>query len=244
MLFIEGKPDSLDQPLYELLFPGISIFSKETCGDVERSVRSIRESRGLAWVQAFGIVDQDQLTEDRKTELEAQGIFSLSVYSVEALYYGPLIVGAMAHRQCAVSGSKQVDLVNAAKVALLAKVSTHADRLAARMTEQTVKDQISLRMPDWKKILSGQKVNISCDTSKLYRVERGQLDRWITQGEIEKIVARYPVRETGAIDAIAAALQFKSTTLYEASVRRMVSEDKKIRAHLLSHFGQLPAMLK
>ena len=243
MLFIEGTSDSLDQPLYELLFPKTSIFSKETCGDVERSVRSIRESSSLVWVQAFGIVDQDQLTPEKKTSLESVGIFPISVYSVEALYYGLDIVSALAVRQCAVSGGIPEDLVSAASGALLSEVSVHSDRLAARMTEQIVKDKLSVQMPDWKKIQSGQQITITVDSQNLYEAERLQLVSWIAARDINKILARYPVCDTGALGAIASALGFKNRALYEASVRKMVAEDTLIKQRLISNFGNLPAQL-
>lgn len=243
MLFIEGKPNSLDQPLYELLFPGISIFPKESCGAVERSVRSIRDSSNLVWVQAFGIIDQDQLTPDKKAALEADSIYPLSVYSVEALYYRPSIVRSLAIRQCAVLGGNPDDLVSAAIASLLAEVSVHADRLAARMTEQIVKDEISLQMPDWKKIQLGQIVAITVDSQASYQAERTQLMSWIAANDIESILARYPVRDTGGLGLVASALQFKNKSLYEAAVRKMVSEEPAVRSHLLSHFGQLPAKL-
>jgi ABC-type cobalamin/Fe3+-siderophores transport system ATPase subunit len=243
ILFIEGTPDSLDQPLYELLFPGISIFPKAACGDVERSVRSIRDSSSLVWVSAFGIVDQDQLTPEKKASLESVGVYPLSVYSVEALYYDRKIVCALAQRQCAVSGDIPDNLVAAAESALIAEVSTHADRLAARMAEQAVKDEISLQIPDWKKIQSGQTVAITVDAAKVYEAERNQLSSWIAAKDIDKILARYPVRDTGALGAIASALLFKSRQVYEAAARKIVSDDSEIKARLLSHFGNLPAHL-
>lgn len=243
MLFIEGKADSLDQPLYELLFPGISIFAKEAAGDVERCVRSIRESSSLVWVQAFGIVDQDQLTTDKKTALENQGVFPLSVYSVEALYYCPAIVRALAERQSAVTGANPDDLFSAATAALLTCVAAHANRLAARMTEQAVKDEISLQMPDWKLIQSGHTIAIAVDVQTQFQAELAQLESWIAAKNIEKILARYPVREAGALGAIASALQFKTKATYEAGVRKVVSESAEIKTHLLSHFGQLPSQL-
>lgn len=240
MLFIEGTHNSLDKPLYEILFPGVSIFPRSSCRDVEHAVASIRDTSAVAWVQAYGIVDQDQLTPEKKTSLEAQGVFPLSVYSVEGLYYNPKIVEAVAKRQCVVVGGDAEQMIATAWADLLTAISPDVDRLAARMTEQTVKDQISLAMPDWKRVQAGQNVSITVDAQTLYKAEREQLQNWLAEGDISKIIARYPIRETAALGAIVKALQFKGKNQYEAAVCKLVIDDADIKAMLIGFFGGLP----
>jgi hypothetical protein len=243
MLFIEGNAASLDKPLYEILFPGVSIFPRSTCYDVERAVSSVRDTAQISWVQACGIVDQDQLSPDKKVALEAKGVFALSVYSVEALYYNPTVVGAIAARQCAVFGGDPDQMVKQAWIDLLAAIASNADRLAARMTEQVVKDQVSVSMLDWKKIQSGQNVSVTVDAQSYYQVEKARLHSWIGAKDVDKIVGRYPIRETPALTAIVSALQFKSRDQYEAAVRKLVVDDAAIRNFLVGHFGGLPAAM-
>lgn len=175
MLFIEGNTASLDKPLYEILFPGVSIFPRATCSDVEHAVTSVRDTGAISWVHAYGIVDQDQLNPARKESLESRGVFALSVYSVEALYYDPIVVEAVAKRQSAILGESPDQMVMRAWTDLLAAIASNADRLAARMTEQVVKDQVSLGMLDWKKIQSGQNVSIAIDAQAYYQAERACL---------------------------------------------------------------------
>lgn len=239
MLFIEGTQSSLDKPLYEILFPGVTIFPRASCRDVEHAVASVRDTSAVAWVHAYGIVDQDQLTPDKKTILEAQGVFPLSVYSVEALYYNPLIVEAIAKRQCAVIGGDPGQMVAAAWAHLLAAISPDVDRLAARMTEQAVKDQISLGMPDWRKIQAGENVAITVDAQALYQKEREQLQAWLDARDVGSIIARYPIRETMALVAIVRNLEFKSRIQYEAAVRKLVIEDTAVKTVLMGYFGNL-----
>lgn len=243
MLFIEGTADSLDKPLYEILFPGVSIFSRATRSDVEHAVTSVRDTGSIAWVQAYGIVDQDQLTPEKKLALETKGVFALSVYSVEALYYNPTVVEAIAKRQSAVIASDPAQMIAKAWTDLLAAIRSNADRLAARMTEQAVKDQVSLGMPDWKKIQAGQNVSIAVDAQAYYQEERAHLQQWITSHRIDSIIARYPIRETPALTAIVSALQFKSRTQYESAVRKLVIDDVAIRGMLTRYFGRLPAAI-
>ncbi|MBP2308371.1 AAA family ATPase [Azospirillum melinis] len=243
MLFIEGTQHSLDKSLYEILFPGVSIFPRSSCRDVEYAVTSVRDASDVAWVHAYGIVDQDQLTSDKKAALEAKGIFALSVYSVEALYYNPDIVRAVAERQCAIIGEDAGKIVDTAWSNLLTTISPHVDRLAARMTEQAVKDKISLEMPDWKKIKEGKDVSIAIDAQSLYQKERKQLLSWIEGKEVRKIIARYPIRETQALEAIVSSLLFRNRDHYESAVRKLIIDDFAAKKLLINFFGNLPAAI-
>jgi ABC-type cobalamin/Fe3+-siderophores transport system ATPase subunit len=244
MLFIEGTETSLDKPLYELLFPGVSIFPREDCNRVEHAVRSIADSSEIVWVKACGIVDQDQLTPERKTALEARGVFPLSVYSVEALYYHPDFVAAVATNQADMLGLDAAEMEANARNNFLKTVSQHVDRMAARMTEQIVKDTVSQGMLDWKKIRDGEQVNVQVDAQSLFSEEKLKLRGWIEACDVENILTRYPVRETPALGAIPDALQFKGRAQYEAALRRQIARDKTMRAQLQSRFGGLIAALE
>lgn len=243
ILFIEGDAQSLDKPLYQLLFPGVTIFPRSTSFDVQHAVYSVRDSAAQIWVQAFGIVDKDQLTAEKIAALEAKGVFPLSVYSVEALYYNPRIIEALAKRQASVIDADADQMVAAAKASFIAAVEAKLDHMAARMSEQIVKDQVSLGMLDWKRILNGENVAITVDAQSHLEGERKTLRDWLAAGDMEQIVKRYPIRESQAIQGITAALQFKNRGLYEAAARKLVTEDGEIKAFLLGMMGALPAAI-
>ena len=73
LLFIEGTEQSLDKPLYALVFPNVSIVAKSSCRDVEHAVSGIREANDLHWLHAFGIVDNDRRTQDDIDRLKRKG---------------------------------------------------------------------------------------------------------------------------------------------------------------------------
>lgn len=109
------------------------------------------------------------------------------------------------------------------------------------MTEQAVKDRISLGMPDWKKIQAGHNVAITVDAQAIYQSERERLKSWIGTKDINNIIARYPIRETMALEGVVSALQFKSKSQYESAVRKLVMDDAAMKALLINFFGGLPA---
>lgn len=243
IVFIEGTPDSLDQPLYELLFPNVSIVPRETCGAVEHSVDSIQAAQALTWVRPFGIIDQDQIDATRRSELAAKNVFALSVYSVEALYYHPNVIAQIAGRQAAVSGKDPRALVTKANDEVIRVITGDADRMAARMTEQAVKDAASVQMLDWKKIQAGQSLSIHVDAQAAYAAEKTRLQSLLNAKDISGIMCRYPIRETAALGSIVAALGFKGRADYEGAVRKLIKDDANARARMLGFFGGLPTAL-
>ena len=64
ILFVEGTSNSLDPPLYNALFPGLSVVPKGSCIDVERAVSVLRGSCGLHHVEVFGLIDRRQFGVD------------------------------------------------------------------------------------------------------------------------------------------------------------------------------------
>jgi hypothetical protein len=73
ILFIEGTEQSLDKPLYSLIFPGLSVISKSSCRDVEHAVSGIRDASTLHWLHVFGVVDNDRRTQPDIEKLKAKG---------------------------------------------------------------------------------------------------------------------------------------------------------------------------
>ena len=99
VLFVEGTTNSLDLPLYGALFPELSVIPKESCEDVIRAVKGLRDSYEHHHVEAFGLIDRDDRTKDQVRELAQNNVFALEVYSVESLYYCSDAIEAVARRQ-------------------------------------------------------------------------------------------------------------------------------------------------
>ena len=99
ILFVEGNSNSLDLPLYNALFPDLSVIPKGSCIDVQKAVNGLRGSPNLHHVEAFGLIDRDGRDEETVKQLAEDGVFALDVYSVESLYYCSDAIAAVANRQ-------------------------------------------------------------------------------------------------------------------------------------------------
>ena len=99
ILFVEGSANSLDLPMYGALFPELSVIPKGSCTEVIRAVKGLRGSYAHHHVEAAGLVDRDDRTEDEVNKLTEDGVFALDVCSVESLYYCSDAIEAVARRQ-------------------------------------------------------------------------------------------------------------------------------------------------
>lgn len=240
ILFIEGEEGSLDKPLYSLIFPGVSILPKAGCRNVEDSVAGIRGNPTLHWAKAFGLVDSDRRSAETVAKLQARGVYALSVYAIESIYYHPKIQRLTASRLRKVDGAPEEERLAAAKDAAIAKIAPNGERLCQKVIERAVRSEIDRNWPSKDQIAAGEAVNIAVDVPAIARRELDNFNAAVGNKDLELLVSRYNVRETGALGAIAEKLGFQGRDQYESAVRTLLAADDDARAFVRSLFGNLP----
>lgn len=239
MLFVEGDERSLDKPLYSLVFPNVTVIAKKSCRDVDHAVSGIRGATEFVWLRAFGVVDNDRRTGEDILRLKEKGVYALSVYSVESIYYHPNIQRKLAARHAAVTGEDPNTLVEAARTAALAAVASHIGRLSERAVEKTLRDELDKHWPKQAEISAGNPICIEIDVAATVNEEVSIFNRAIAEEDIEKIIFRYPVRETPMLTEIARKLGFQNREQYESAVRRLLMDDTASLEFVRSLFGTL-----
>jgi ABC-type cobalamin/Fe3+-siderophores transport system ATPase subunit len=241
LLFIEGTEQSLDKPLYSLIFPNVSIIAKQSCRDVEHAVSGIRDANDLHWLSAFGIVDNDRRTQPDIDRLKEKGIYAISVFSVESIYYHPEIQLMVTKLHAGVTGGDvPTRLINAKNEAFTA-ITPHIKRLSERSAERAIREKIFTYLPTSKTIADGTPIEIKVDVSVLVREEFERLQNALNTGDIALIIGRYPIRETPALDKIAKTLGFQDRQQYEDAVRKLIMDDNKALKFVKSLFSNLDA---
>ena len=247
ILFIEGTSSSLDLPLYNALFPGLSVVSKGSCIDVKRAVTGLRESCDLHHVEAFGLIDKDDLSEDETRELANKGVFALGVGSVEALYYCSDAIEAVAHRQAESLGSKADEVIKLAKTKALdvLKQNGLAERMAARRSQRQLQDGMLSKLPSWKEL-----VNANTDSDLVVRVDSSypeELKRFkklVADEKLDDLVARYPLRESQVFNKITEALECHSRSNYQRMVLARVRNNENLASKLKQRVNHLSRALE
>tara|TARA_B100000676_G_C17969633_1_gene782470 strand:- start:625 stop:1293 length:669 start_codon:yes stop_codon:yes gene_type:complete len=196
-----------------------------SCVDVERVVSGIRASEHSHWVSAFGIIDRDNRTDEECERLQEDGIIPLEQYSVESLYYHPSTIRALLTRVATVN-DVDIEATMAEIIDSVAQAANeHKNRMAARMVERKVKDHAYRECPDWRRILEGD-VEVAFSSASILNEELGVISDLIDRKDIGKLIYRYPLRETRALELIARKALFPSKEKYEQAVRKMLIDSR------------------
>lgn len=241
ILFIEGTGTSLDQHIYRILFPDISIVSQGNCLAVEQAVKGILATESFSWIKAYGLIDADDRLPDELEKFKTQNIYALSCYSVESLYYNSTIIKCLANVMAELLGIKSDVLENEVIDGFLKSIVVQKERLCARVSERKIRG--SVRIPIWKEIQSEAVFKQEIDLKKVFENEKILFDSYIESKEIDKLIFRYPVRETQVLNEIASTLRLKTRKDYESSVRKLLMDDVSLRNQIRLLLGDLAQKL-
>ena len=240
LLFVEGTNTSLDQPLYALLFPSVSVLARSSCNDVIRAVSGLRSTKAVHHASAFGLVDNDGLSQSQQDQLESEGIFALSVHNVESLYYSKIVIAAVAAQQAQNFGVDQQALIDVAMTKSLGSVPTdQISHLAARLAEQKFRNGVLEAIPGRADLIAAGDAPISIAVTSNYLAERENLETLISQKALDVIVERYSVRHSKILEGIAKGLRFIDRSDYEKAALVRIASDLNLVNALKAKLGKL-----
>jgi len=245
ILFIEGTSTSLDAPLYSLLFPEVSLAAKEGCKEVVRAVKGLRAVTELHHVLAFGLIDNDGMSAAQIAEHEAQHIYPLSCFAVESLYYDVEVQKALAAKQAKALRTQETLVLDRAKIAALKAlgITTATENLAAKVAERHIRDAILSQLPQKDDLIAGGSNNVNITIQSTYASELGKIKSYLQANDLQAIIEKYPVRESGALVAIANGLRFIDRGDYEKAALTVIGESAPLRLHLKAKLLKLGTAL-
>lgn len=233
ILFIEGHTSSLDMQLYKILFPDISVRAVGSCVEVERITKGLQSADGNHRVLAVGVIDKDNRSEEECEKFAENGIIALEQYSVESIYYHPVVIMGVLKRISAINGTDINTAIESYTSGVISALELHKDRMAARMVERKVKEKVLYETPNWSAILK-ENVNIVISTDEVLNIEKELINKMLSEKNIAALIARYPVRETPALESVSKALGFLSKDKYEQAVRKMLIDSEEEREKVLN----------
>ncbi|MBB4259524.1 AAA family ATPase [Bradyrhizobium sp. CIR3A] len=243
LLFVEGEALSLDKQLYSLIFPGASTIAKGSSRNVMQCVSAIRDADDLHWLDAYGLIDNDNRDEAEIAALKTQGIYALACHSVESIYYHPELQRRLAVRHANVTGANADTLLGEARSAALTAIEPHKDRLSKRAVLLSMRAELMRQMPKSADLEAGNAVRIDLNTAQHTAAEATRFEGLLNAGDLEGLIRRYPIRETGALGAIASKIGFQGRAQYESAVRKLIIDDNAALSFVRGMFGDLAAAL-
>lgn len=242
MVFIEGdKGTSLDQPMYGLVFPSVSVIPMGSCGSVISAVKAMGTLAFSHRLQAFGIIDRDDRDEQEVQDLEHEGVFVTGCREIESIYYDPYIQRLVASRLTDALGGDTSDSLEKARIAAIQEIQQHKDRLADfvaeskswRLGHQALQGAI-------KQISCGEECSsISIPVYSFRRNEREALERLLEDQKLDAMIKRYPIKRSAVPDKIAHCIGFQTRKGYERAVIKLLEEDAEAVSYVRNCFGGL-----
>jgi len=245
ILFIEGDAGrSLDQSLYGLIFPEISIRARGSCKEVIKAVEGLRGVPEIHRAEVFGLVDDDGMCKGEKEKLEKKGIYPLPVFSVESLLYSEEVQSAVALKQSNTYGEPHEEMLDKARIKAIECLGYDDKRyLASRLAERQLRDDILSKIPGHKQLREGQAGSISIQIESPYQQELDRLENLVGKGDIFGIIARYPVRDSKILKVVAGCLGCKGRDQYEQAALNCIRMNNDLRDVLKMKLGQLASQL-
>ena len=244
ILFVEGTAQSLDIQLYNALFPEVLITPLGSCEDVVAAVTGLRTSIEYHDVEAFGLIDGDNRDSEDTDALRDKGIFALEQYSVESLYYCSEAMDAVADWQSESLGYDAAEMLLSAKRKGLTELSRGGvpERMSARRCLRQIQVQARSQLPDANAVMNASEHRIELEVKKWYEKELSTFRALLGKGDLDALVARYPVRHTPALDKLVNALHLQRKT-YERTLISRVRSDSHLAFKLKNRIGRLADLL-
>lgn len=239
VIFIEGINSSLDIGLYKSIFPDVSLIPKEGCEDVATSVRGIRSNDKLGWVNAFGLVDNDNKKTEEIDSLKSDFIFTLKYHSIESIFYHPVMIQFFIKRYGAIF---EIDnsVMNDIKqdiVAILSDSSKKKD-LCSLAVNKSVRWMFNQLMPSHKGGFENK--NVSINAGDIYANELSIYEDALERKDVNFLIERYSIRRTGMLDKITRKLNCPNRSFYESKVMSLVRDDQEAKCFVLECLDGLP----
>ena len=245
VLFVEGTNASPDHSLYRVLFPGTTVVPIGSWVEVKRAVTGLRGTRDLHDVEAFGLIDRDDRCHAHIKALAEGGVFVLDCCTVEGLYYCGNAIRAIARRQAESLGCDAEEMVLQAQQRALGKLVEPevAERMAARRCERQVRNQALSVVPNWQAIREGQGEGISFCVPSPFRGELQRYRKLVDEGDLDRLIARYPLHETQIPKDIATTLRCRNRKDYQRMVLARIGKDGELKRELKTGVGPIAGVL-
>ena len=159
---------------------------------------------------------------------------------IENIYYTRPVLRTVAARQTSVHGGDPELLVSAACADGLASLTSETvESLAWKLAEARLKGELRAQLDSLGK-LPLTTLDITLSAASSLAAEHAVLEKLVAAGDFDKIVERYPVRDSQFRARVAGALRFANPADYENAARVAISDNDALRKELLALVGVPP----
>lgn len=172
--------------------------------------------------------------------LKDAGVWALTHYSIEALYYHPTIIGRIAKRQAAPTGDNAEDLVKAAIAAAVIAAKAQREHLVTSAVLKAARERVMAALPKRADVKAGAPfVKVEVDITAVRAAEEARFDKLVSTADWDGLITRYPLHESSAFERVVNGLKIADQATYRAAVLKLVQDDAEAMKDLRDLLGGL-----
>ena len=226
ILYVEGTEGSLDKRLYGALFPAVSVVPKGSCREVELAVKGLRGEADHHWVEAFGVVDGDEKSQQEVDSLKSKGIYVLDYNSIESILYHPQLQRIALEAHPAVDGGNLEEVAYEACNAGLQEIMRRQHTIPRKVLDRRIHNLFMNQKPSKEDIQGGGLLEFDdIDIERIRRSMVTDLNTIVNSGDFEGYLRKFPLKDRGIRNAIAKKLEYVDSAQYESTVIKIVGRE-------------------
>jgi hypothetical protein len=195
----------------------------------------------MHWIKAWGVVDNDQRSPENVGRLREAGIWALSHYSVESLYYHPALVARVAQRQAQMIGVNGITLMKSAFDGAVDAARAQRAHLVTSAVLRSARDRMLNNLPTRESVEGSTSVTVEVDISTMRVAEESRFDSLVDAADWDGLLIRYPLRESSAFHRVVSGLKMPDRGTYQAAVLKLLQDEPAALADLRDLLGDLYA---
>ena len=243
IVFVEGSPGGIDQQLYEALINDdkVAVIPKGGWRDVQQAVTGLQTTTNLHHVRAFGIIDGDGRPDAGPSQLGSDNIFILPCWSIESLLYSEEVRTSVAHAHASITGrdpSMIVSDMESRILGIFSRQNTRQHLINARI-HRTVVHEIQRQTPSVSNLESQAGPDLSITVSIPRNNAEQVYNQLVVARDLQKLIARYPIKETPVLGALCNALGWQDKHQYQEAAIEQIRTQSSLREQLRKRLEDL-----
>ena len=233
ILFCEGKKNSLDIQIYEILFPNYTIIPLEGCSNVINYTRAFNKIPNKNST-AIGIVDRDFRTDAQIHKFSSENIYVYSVAEIENLFLLENFIQVFSENK-----KERID-IHDLKKRVLDRLETDKEQQISNYVTSYINYVFSEEHV--KKAESKQEIEnnfhkfiAKIEIDDLYNKRREEIEKIINEKDYSKAIKVY--NNKGLLDVVENLLRYKPNT-YRFKALDILREEEDIQQILRAVFPQ------
>ena len=153
-------------------------------------------------------------------------------------------MGAVARQQAESLDGRDADqLIKVAEDEAFKELNNNKDKLDERMAEYRCDRRILLNLADGKSIQDKKVERKSISIDATYHEALAEYKNAVTSRDLNKLVARYPLKDSRVFEVMVKALECRTQDVYQSMVIARIKKDDELKGILKKKLGGLSQQL-